>query len=294
MLGSGRGTGSRSAPAGTAPGRLGTSWTPGSLPGLDSPLEGYRQPAYTIGVQAERRRSPRSQLVAELERLDVDARRALRVTHVRSDALRLRRDVPLGEPGRRLRDLRVLEFVEREIGRRARHGTEAPPAYDAGDLLVVRNVDRVVPGVEVGVDLRRHVHPPELQRRRHRAVGHLRGHALGMDERIDVADEVGPDDLRRALLGPRRRVGANALVGVGLQRRDALELIDGQMPGSALDRFVPRAVQESRQLETLGQMLLVVPAVELLLLVRRNIGPDHHEPRALLGRHAWLLSRTRS
>src|SRR5262245_3964021 len=91
-------------------------------------------------------------LLPELERLDVDAGRAGRVLHVRPDALRLRRDVTLGHPGRSLRHLRVFELIEGQIGRRARHGAEATAADHTGHLLVVRDVDRVVPAVEVGVD----------------------------------------------------------------------------------------------------------------------------------------------
>src|SRR5262249_17919036 len=81
-----------------------------------------------------------ARLAPELERLDVDPRRPGRVLHVRPDLLRLRRDVPLGHPGRRLRDLRVLELVERQIRGRARHRAEAAAADHAGHLLVVRDV----------------------------------------------------------------------------------------------------------------------------------------------------------
>src|SRR4030095_11017223 len=99
----------------------------------------------------------------KLERLDVDSRRTRRMPHVLAHADGGGDRVALGMPGRRLRHLGILELVEGEIGRRADGGPVAPPTDHAGDLLVVRNVDGVVPLVELRIDLRRHVHPSELE-----------------------------------------------------------------------------------------------------------------------------------
>src|SRR4030095_1223206 len=113
-----------------------------------------RAPPVTTTTLSLRRIAPPA---LHLEGLDVHPRRALRVPHVRPDALSLRRHVALVCPRRVLGDLGILELVEGEIGRRAGPRAEAPAADDAGHLFVVRNVDRVVPGVEICVDFRRDV-----------------------------------------------------------------------------------------------------------------------------------------
>src|SRR6266498_4015985 len=92
-----------------------------------------RPPPVTTTTLSLRRIAPPA---LHLEGFDVHPRRALRVSHVRPDALRLRRDVALGRPRRALGDLGILELVEREIGGRAGHRAEAPAADDPGHLLV--------------------------------------------------------------------------------------------------------------------------------------------------------------
>src|SRR5439155_757381 len=178
-----------------------------------------------------------------------------------------------------------LEFVEREIGGHAGHDAIASAANHPGDLLVVGHVDGVVPGVEVVLDLPRHVHAPDLERRRHPAPRHLRRHRLRMDQRIDVADAGGADDLGRPAPRPFRGVRLRALVRRALQHRGALQLVTGQMLRPALHRFVAGRAQEARHREPLRQVLVVVPAIELALRVGRYVRPDHQESRALRVRH---------
>src|SRR6267142_1895121 len=88
----------------------------------------------------------------QLERLDVDAGRARRVRHVVAHRGRHRDGVALGIPGRALRDLGMLELVERHVRRRADLRAIAAAADDTRHLLVVRHVDRAVPLVPLGID----------------------------------------------------------------------------------------------------------------------------------------------
>src|SRR5262249_5212321 len=85
----------------------------------------------------------------QLERLDVHAGRAWGVAHVGAHAHRGGDGVALGHPGGGLRHLRVVELVEGQVLRRAERRAEAAAADHAGDLLVVRHVNGVVPLVEV-------------------------------------------------------------------------------------------------------------------------------------------------
>src|SRR5438046_6135254 len=113
-----------------------------------------------------------------------------------------------------------------------------------------------------------------------------------MDHRIHVADERAGDGLGAAALRPRRRVARHLLVRRALEHGGALELVHGQVLRSPLHGLVARAVQESRDREPLGQVLLVVPAVELPFLVRRHVRPHHQQSGAFLCRHGRLLSGT--
>ena len=88
-----------------------------------------------------------------------------------------------------------------------------------------------------------------------------------MDQGVDVTDVGGADDLGGQAPGPFGGMVPDARVRLALQHRGALELVAGEVLGPALHRFVPGRTQESRQGESLGQMLLVVPAIELLLSV---------------------------
>src|SRR6266545_7843249 len=153
----------------------------------------------------------------QLERLDVDPRRARGMPHVLAHADGGGHRVALGLPGGRLRHLRVLELVEGEVGRRAGRRSVAPPANHPRDLLVVRNIDRVVPLVELRIDLRRHVHASELEGGREVAGRRGRVERPRMDHGVHVPDERGADDLGRAALGPRRGIGLDLLVGGTVQ-----------------------------------------------------------------------------
>src|SRR5215468_7005238 len=217
----------------------------------------------------------------ELEGLDVDSRRARCVPHVLAHAHGSGHGITLGVPLRRLRYLRMLELVEGEIDRRARGRAVAPAADDSRDLLVVGNVDRVVPLVPLGIDVARHVHAAELEgggevtRRRSRAQG------AWMDHAVHVADEGGADDLWRAALGPWRGIGLDLLVARALQHRGALQLVHREVLGPTLHRLVARGVQEAGHRHPLGKVLLVVPAVEVGFLVGGNVRPHHQESGAL-------------
>src|SRR5215510_2266021 len=54
-------------------------------------------------------------------------------------------------------------------------------------------------------------------------------------------------------------------------------------------RLVASRTQEPRDGESLSQVLLVVPAIEVRLFVCRDISPDHQESCALFLRHLTLL-----
>src|SRR5262245_42917788 len=139
-------------------------------------------------------------LPRELERLGVDSGRALRVTHVLAHAHGGRHGIALRHPLGALRHAGMLELVEGEIGRRAHRGAIAPAADHTGHLLVVRDVDRVVPLVPLAINGGGHVHAPELERGGHVAGGRGGAQRTRMDHRVDVADEGSPDDLGRAAL----------------------------------------------------------------------------------------------
>ena len=180
----------------------------------------------------------------------------------------------------------MLELVEREIRGRADHRPVAPAADHAGYLLVVRYVDGVVPVVEIRVDLGRHVHAPDLERRRHVALRDLRRHRLRMDHGVDVADVGRADGLGGATFRPFRRVRLHPLVRGALQHRGVFQLVAGEVLRPALHRFVAGAAEKAGHGEPLGEVLLVVPAVEVLLLVGGDVRPHHQECRTLLpGRH---------
>src|SRR4029450_5904122 len=65
--------------------------------------------------------------------------------------------------------------------------------------------------------------------------------------------------------------------------RHALQLVAGQVLRSALDLLVARAAEEPGDRHALGQVLVVVPAVELVFLLGGDVRPDHQESRALRG-----------
>src|SRR6266571_2624518 len=68
-----------------------------------------------------------------------------------------------------------------------------------------------------------------------------------------------------------------------------IRCVTGEMLWSTFHRFVSRRAQEPGHAESLGQMLLVVPAIEFLLFVCRDVSPDHQQPCALLLGHMALL-----
>jgi len=70
-------------------------------------------------------------------------------------------------------------------------------------------------------------------------------------------------------------MGLHVLVGLALQHLDAFQFIIGEVLRPALHRLVPGRTQETSDSETLCQMLLVVPAIEVRFFVCRHISPDH-------------------
>src|SRR6266511_5146892 len=97
----------------------------------------------------------------------------------------------------------MREFVQRQIGRRASHGTVAPTANHAWHRFIVGDVNGVIPGVELRVYLRWHIHPADLEGRRHGALGHVWRYSRWMDEGIDIPDKGCPQHGRRTAPGPR-------------------------------------------------------------------------------------------
>jgi hypothetical protein len=58
---------------------------------------------------------------------------------------------------------------------------------------------------------------------------------------------------------------------------------------SSLHGFIPGSAQEAGHREAFGQVLLVVPAIELVLFVGRDIGPDDQQPCTFFFAMAALL-----
>src|SRR5262249_17421596 len=101
------------------------------------------------------------------------------------------------------------------------------------------------------------------------------------------------DGLRAEALRPLRRIGRNLLVGRALQYCRALELVIGEMLGAALHRLVASGAEKARNRQALGEVLVVVPAIELLFFVGRNVDPPQHQPGPFLVAHGTLLPRGR-
>src|SRR5215470_16075710 len=116
-------------------------------------------------------------------------RARLRMTAARMASASARELEGLDVDSRRARHLRMLELVEGEIGRRARGRAVAPAADHPGDLLVVGNVDRVVPLVPFGIDFARDVHAAELESGAEVARGRGAAERARMDHGVHVADE---------------------------------------------------------------------------------------------------------
>src|ERR1051326_4152714 len=108
-----------------------------------------------------------------------------------------------------------------------------------------------------------------------------------MDHRVDVADEGRRHGLRARLLRPRRRIARHLLVRVALHHVRALELVHGEVLRSALHGLVARGAEEAGDAEPLGDVLLVVPAVELRFLVRGHVAPHHQESGSSRVRHDY-------
>src|SRR5207247_10429120 len=102
-----------------------------------------------------------------------------------------------------------------------------------------------------------------------------------MDQGVDVADIVRADDLGGAATGPFCRVGANAVIRPALQHRDTFQLVAGDMLWSTFHRFIARGAQEPAHGQSPGQMLLALPATEVLPSDPRPDSRDHHPPRDL-------------
>ena len=82
--------------------------------------------------------------------------------HLGSYALGRRRVIPQGFPLRTVGRAWMLELIEGQVGRSAFHRPIPPSAYHTGDAFIARDVDRVIPRVELRIDLGRHVHPTNL------------------------------------------------------------------------------------------------------------------------------------
>src|SRR5439155_427178 len=147
-------------------------------------------------------------------------------------------EIPLGRPGGALGHPGVLELVEGEIGRSAGYGPIPSASNHTWHLFVVGHVDGVVPGVELVVDLRWHIHSSDLEGRRHVALGGLTRQCLRVDQGVDVTDVGGANDLGGRAPGPFGAMGPEARVRLALQHRGALELIAGEVLRPTLHRFV--------------------------------------------------------
>src|SRR5262249_53768571 len=143
----------------------------------------------------------------QLERLDPNAGRPWSVPHVWPYTVRHWRDIPLRGPGRACRHLGMLELIERHIGGRSGHSVVAWATNHTSAGFGVGHVDGVVPAVKLVLDLGRYIHTPNLQGRRHGALGHRWRDGGRMDERIDIPNEGGTNGRRRAAPGPLGGMG---------------------------------------------------------------------------------------
>src|SRR6266852_3448631 len=192
-----------------------------------------------------------------------------------SYAVRHRRNIPLGMPGRTFRHVGMLKLVESHVGGRPNYSTIAPTAHHAWDLFIVGYGKGVVPGIKLLVDVRRDIHTPDLEGRRHIALGDIWCHCSRMNEGIDVTDKGCAKHVERAALGPLGGMGLHILVGIALQDLNALQLIIREVLWSPFDGFVPGSTQEAGDGKTLRYMFLIVPAMKLRFFVCRDIRPDH-------------------
>ena len=168
----------------------------------------------------------------------------------------LPRLLPLGG----LHDVRRGEVVERHVLARARAAAEAPRAEHAGHRGERGDVLLVVPLVELGLPLGGDVHgvqeEPARVRRRELIAGQDL-HALGAQQQVDLAGHaLGPDGEVRP---------ADGLVRGAVQHLHRVQVVGGQRDLAALHADPAPAEAEAGHALALGDVLEVVPVVELVL-----------------------------
>ena len=134
----------------------------------------------------------------------------------------------------------------------------------------------IVVVVELVLDLRRHVHASDLEHGRHSTAQRMRVAFGGMALSVYVTDHTSRGNEGRHPLGPVGWVGPMAQIFIRLQGFRRFEFVNGQVSGPAPQGFITGPIQESRVAQPLGQVLLVVPGVEIGIMLDGHIGVDHH------------------
>ena len=175
----------------------------------------------------------------------------------------------------------MLEFVHGEVGGFALNGAVAAAADAAGDFHVVGDIDGVVPVVPFGVQVRGDGHAPDLEGGRHSGLGGVRAHFGGEYLLIGIADVEGCDDFGGCAARPVGRVLARGEVFGGGQDADVRQLVHSEVLGSAgAVGFVAGGAEDAGDGEALGEMLFVVPAVEVVFFVCGDVSPYHKQGAA--------------
>src|ERR1051326_9189785 len=110
----------------------------------------------------------------------------------------------------------MLKLIESHIGRSPFNSPIAPSANHARDAFIAWDIDRIIPCVELRLDLWWHVHPANLQGRSHTTLGHARGECGGVNHSIHIPNKSGPNGRRRAALRPRCRMRGDVSVSLTL------------------------------------------------------------------------------
>ena len=187
-------------------------------------------------------------------------------------------------PGSRAH-LLVFELIHGQVFGPTFDGLIPADLHTSRDLQVARRPHVIVVVVVLVLDLRRHVHASDLERGRHSTAQSMRVAFGGIDLSVYVTDHPSRGHEGRHSLRPVGWVGPLAQIFIRLQGFRRFEFVNGQVSRPAPQGFITGPIQESRVAQPLGQVLLVVPGVEVGVMLDGHIGVDHHNSGTLLLDH---------
>src|SRR5262245_2719822 len=174
-------------------------------------------------------------------------------------------------------------MIERDVLAITAGAAEAPRAEHAGHCGERGDVLLVVPLVELGLQLRLNVHGVEEEAAGARGWELVAGQDLIALEPHEAIHACGNP------LRPRREVlPADRSIGRALKDSDALEVVGGHGDPRILGPEPALAHEEARHALPFGQVLRVVPVVELVL---RHLRDAHGRNQRALGHRRLLLGR---